>query len=133
MLDHISFAVKNYEDSVYFYDTVLAILGYKREFTLDLPTMRAVGYGDGGIRPCLWISAAGREDEVIGRAQGVHIAFKATNVKAIRYWYEKCIELGGVDNGAPGPRHHYHPGYYGAFIIDPNGWRIEACLHNYQQ
>ena len=53
-------------------------------------------------------------------------------VEAVQQWYAKCLELGGKDNGAPGPRPEYHPGYFGAFIIDPNGWRIEACFHQYQ-
>jgi len=51
--------------------------------------------------------------------------FVAPNIEAIHQWYAKCLELGGIDNGAPGPRPEYHPGYYGAFIVDPNGWRIE--------
>ena len=132
MLDHVSFAVKDYEISVQFYDAVLDILGYQREITLDFPGVKAVGYGNGGKRPCLWLSAGGNENEAIGSAKGVHFAFIAPSAVAIDEWYQKCLELGGKDNGAPGPRPHYHDNYYGAFIIDPNGWRIEACFHQYK-
>ncbi len=132
MLDHVSFAVKDYAASIKFYDETLKILGYSREITLDMPEIKAAGYGNGGTRPCLWISAAGREDEEVGKAKGVHISFIAHNTIEVDKWYAKCLELGGQDNGVPSPRMHYHPGYYGAFIIDPNGWRIETCFHDYK-
>jgi catechol 2,3-dioxygenase-like lactoylglutathione lyase family enzyme len=132
MLDHISFSVKNYEESLSFYDKTLALLGYTREITLDFPGVKAAGYGNGGVRPVLWIGAGGREDEAVGSAQGLHIAFKAPSVEAVDKWYQTCLQLGATDNGAPGPRAHYHPGYYGAFVVDPNGWRIETCFHHYQ-
>jgi catechol 2,3-dioxygenase-like lactoylglutathione lyase family enzyme len=132
MLDHVSFAVKNYEESCKFYDETLLILGYKREATLEFPGGRVAGYGNGGVRPCLWIADGGHEDEIIGKARGLHLAFIAPSAKAVDQWYATCLKLGGQDNGAPGTRAHYHPNYYGAFIIDPNGWRIEACFHHYQ-
>ena len=132
MLDHVSFAVKNYEESCKFYDETLLILGYKREATLEFPGGRVAGYGNGGVRPCLWISDGGREDETIGTAQGLHFAFVAPSTAAVDQWYAACLKLSGKDNGAPGTRPHYHPNYYGAFVIDPNGWRIEACFHDHQ-
>jgi catechol 2,3-dioxygenase-like lactoylglutathione lyase family enzyme len=132
MLDHVSFAVKNYEESCEFYDETLLILGYKREVTLEFLGGRVAGYGNGGTRPCLWISAGGREDENIGTAQGLHFAFIAPSTATIDEWYAACLKLGAKDNGAPGPRAHYHANYYGAFIVDPNGWRIEACFHHYK-
>ncbi len=132
MLDHVSFAVKNYEESCKFYDETLLILGYKREATLEFPGGRVAGYGNGGVRPCLWIADGGREDETIGTAQGLHFAFVAPSAAAVDQWYAACLKLGGKDNGAPGTRPHYHPNYYGAFVIDPNGWRIEACFHHHQ-
>ncbi len=133
MLDHVSFAVKEYDSSIKFYDATLDILGYQKEISLEYPGVKASGYGNGSKRPCLWISAGGaQEHETIGSALGVHFAFNAPSAEAVNKWYAKCLELGGKDNGAPGPRAHYHANYYGAFIIDPNGWRIEACCHHYQ-
>jgi hypothetical protein len=58
--------------------------------------------------------------EAIGNARGVHMAFSASSVEAVKAWYDKCLELGASDNGAPGPRLEYHPGYFGAFVVDPN-------------
>lgn len=132
MLDHCSISVKDYCQSLTFYDQTLGILGYERIVTIDIPEEKVKGaaYGKEG-KPCFWIGPMGQEDEEIGRARGFHIAFLAPHVQAVQEWYVKCLELGGVDNGAPGPRAHYHPGYYGAFIIDPNGWRIEAAIHHY--
>lgn len=133
MVDHISLSVKNYEASLRFYDETLVVLGYQRLMNIDIPEKQkqAAGYGRNG-KPSFWISPMGRDDEEIGKARGFHVAFLAPNVKAVHDWYDTCLKLGGTDNGAPGPRVHYHPGYYGAFIIDPNGWRIEAVLHDYQ-
>jgi len=132
MIDHVSISVKDSIKGFEFYDATLKILGYDRLMTFESPVENAkvAGYGKGS-KPSFWINTRGQEGEEIGKARGVHIAFAAPDVESINAWYNKCLELGGSDNGAPGPRPHYHPGYYGAFIIDPNGWRIEACLHHY--
>ena len=74
----------------------------------------------------------GLDSEDVGKARGVHMAFSAPNAEAVAEWYDKALKLGGKDNGAPGVRPEYHPGYFGAFIIDPSGWRIEACFHGYK-
>ncbi len=131
MIEHISYSVKDYEKSLKFYDETFPILGYKRVMTIDEGAVQVAGYGK-DEKPYFWISPMGNKEEEIGNARGVHFAFLAPSVVAIKKWHKKCLELGGTDNGAPGPRPIYHPGYYGAFIIDPSGWRIEACLHDYQ-
>jgi len=133
MIDHLSFSVNDFEKSVQFYDSTLAILGYQRLMTFDTPHERVAGYGKDG-KPHFWIGIGSdaRKDEEVGRARGFHIAFLAPSTDAVDAWYQKCLELSGRNNGKPGPRAEYHPGYYGAFIIDPNGWRLEAVLHNYQ-
>ena len=131
MINHISISVINYQQSLNFYDQTFATLGYERVMSFDNPCQVA-GYGKDGV-PSFWISQQGNEEEFIGKARGVHFAFLAPSVQAVNEWYAKCIELGATDNGKPGPRPEYHPGYYGAFVIDPNGWRIEACFHNYKK
>lgn len=131
MIDHTSFAVHNFRHSSEFYDNSLKALGYERIVTLDLPDVQVIGYGT-PPKPSFWISDKGyNQAEQIGNAQGIHVAFVSPSVEAVDEWYKLCLELGGRDNGAPGPRGHYHPGYYGAFIVDPSGWRIEACFHQY--
>lgn len=131
MLDHFSLSVKDYDQSLKFYDQTLAVLGYERLMSFDMPDGRIAGYGK-DKKPYFWMSSGGCENEDIGRARGVHCAFLAPSIQAVQNWYAKSLELGGQDNGAPGVRPEYHPGYYGAFIIDPNGWRIEACFHGGQ-
>lgn len=133
MLDHFSIAVSNYSKSREFYDKTLAVLGYERIVNIDVPEENIIGagYGKDG-KPYFWMGLAKNNNEEIGKARGVHLAFVAQNEQAVKDWYQKCLELGGKDNGSPGPRAEYHPGYFGAFIIDPDGWRIEACFHGFQ-
>ena len=134
MIDHVSISVKNYKVSIDFYDQTFKALGYIRNMTIDIPEkqVQVAGYGKGD-KPSFWISPMGNDKEDIGRARGVHFAFLAPNQQAVDAWYAKCIELGGMDNGKPGLRPEYHPGYYGAFIIDPDGWRIEAVYHEFNK
>lgn len=133
MLDHVSFSVNDFKQSLHFYDETLKLLGYERVMTFDVPDGQVAGYGTNG-KPSFWIAQEKEPNlnEAIGKARGFHLAFLAPNVEAIHAWYQKCLELGGRDNGAPGIRPEYHPGYYGAFIVDPDGWRIEAALHHYK-
>ena len=132
MLDHISFAVEDLEKSLHFYDETLKILSVERITTFDTPDSKVAGYGIDG-KTYLWIGKefSPNTKEDVGKARGFHLAFKASSVQEVNDWYNLCLKLGGIDNGKPGPRAHYHPGYYGAFIIDPNGWRIEAAFHEY--
>ena len=136
MIDHISFAVKNFQQSRDFYDPTLSILGYERLVTFDDEKHQVAGYGKNG-KPSFWIGvkkilAEADKREYVGQAAGFHVGFSAPDIKSVHQWHQKCLELGGTDNGVPGPRPEYHPGYYGGFIIDPNGWRIEGCFQKYQ-
>lgn len=133
MIDHISYTITDIEKGREFYDATLALLGIERLHNYDMDDYRVSGYGNNN-KPFFWI-ADEKElngDEVIGKSRGFHVAFRANSVKEVKEWYEKCIELGAKDNGAPGPRPMYHPGYYGAFVIDPDGYRLEACFHEYE-
>ena len=124
MLDHFSIVVKDFDQSLLFYDETLKLLGYVRmEFLEDKEKKsKTAGYGEKSKpRPGFWISTLGDPKESVRMAQGVHIAFIAPNVKAIDAWHLKAMALGGKDNGTPGTRPNYHAGFYGAYIIDPNG------------
>ncbi|MBS0185124.1 MAG: VOC family protein [Proteobacteria bacterium] len=129
MIDHISFSVNNYAQSLKFYDETLKILGIERLMTFETPEQNVAGYGSHG-KPFFWMGCdtSPNEEEFVGKARGFHIAFQAPNIEAIKAWHKKCLELGGKNNGNPGPRPEFHPDYYAAFIIDPNGWRLEAVL-----
>jgi catechol 2,3-dioxygenase-like lactoylglutathione lyase family enzyme len=134
MIDHISFGVNNYSESRTFYDESLQVLGIRCVKTFEFGDYRIAGYGGEDKKPFFWIAFDGGESiqEYTDNMRGLHFAFKASSVEVINSWYDKCIQLGGKCNGKPGPRPLYHPGYYAAYIVDPNGYRIEAVLHDYK-
>ncbi|HEY4985684.1 MAG TPA: VOC family protein [Bradyrhizobium sp.] len=120
MLDHITIGVSDFERSKTFYDRALRPLGIT---CLYAESPDAVGYGTG---PKLFFWIALRADP----RRGAHIAFTAQDREAVDRFYEEAIAAGGIDNGAPGLRPHYHPNYYGAFVLDPDGYNIEAVYHS---
>ena len=124
MIDHIGFPVSDYARSKAFYEQALAPLGYTVIMELAETTSGspAVGLGRDG-KPDFWIGGE-------GGLQGImHIAIAADNRAAVDAFYHAAIAAGGKDNGAPGLRPHYHPSYYGAFVLDPDGHNIEAVCH----
>jgi catechol 2,3-dioxygenase-like lactoylglutathione lyase family enzyme len=120
VLDHVGFAVRDYERSKAFYLGALQPLGYE---LVTEPDMQAAGFGKGG-KPSFWVEAQGRP--IQGR---LHIAFAADTREIVDAFHAAAIEAGAVDNGAPGLRENYHPNYYGAFVLDLDGNNIEAVCH----
>ena len=121
-LDHVGFAVADYQRSKVFYERALAPLG----MTLLMEfSGAAAGFGkaDGG-RPSFFIEAHG--EPVRGR---LHIALRADSRAQVDAFHAAAIGAGGTDNGAPGVREIYHPDYYGAYVLDPDGNNIEAVCH----
>lgn len=124
MLDHIGFPVTDFARSKSFYTAALAPLGYRVVMEVKLSDDGEDGYaGFGDDRPQFWI---GTGKPLAGR---LHVAFMAKNRAQVRAFYEAAIAAGGVDNGGPGLRPHYHENYYGAFVLDPDGHNIEAVNH----
>lgn len=124
MLDHISIGVSDLKKAQEFYDAVLKPLGLKRVYEVD----GASGYGRNAQEPRFWIAVPDGRAAVKPSA-GTHIAFAAGNRRQVDRFHEKALAAGAKDNGKPGLRPHYHPNYYGAFAIDPDGHRIEAVCH----
>lgn len=125
MLDHIGLAVSNLQTSRQFYVVALAPLaiGIVMEVTKE-QTGKYAGAGFGASnKASFWI---GTGDHPSGP---VHIAFKASTRAEVDAFYNAALSVGGRDNGAPGVRAHYHPNYYGAFVLDPDGNNIEAVCH----
>jgi catechol 2,3-dioxygenase-like lactoylglutathione lyase family enzyme len=121
MIDHIGLSVSDYQRSKAFYREALAPLGY----TLVMEVTEAgayAGFGEAG-KPDFWI---GR-----GRATAprVHVALRASDRATVRAFYEAALAAGAADNGPPGLRPEYHPSYYGAFVLDPDGHNLEAVCH----
>lgn len=112
LLDHVHLRVADLDESARFYETVLRALD---------PTI-LVERGEG------WLQA----DELFLSADGephpVHIAFQAEDEEAVRRFWDAGLAAGGVDNGPPGER-SYHPGYYAAYVLDPDGNNVEAVFH----
>jgi catechol 2,3-dioxygenase-like lactoylglutathione lyase family enzyme len=124
VIDHTGFNVSDLGASKAFYLKALAPLGYGIALELE----GAVGFGapqGAGDDPGgdFWIGAGEPQ------TPRVHMAFRAANEQQVLEFYRAAIEAGGTDNGPPGERPHYHPGYYAAFVLDPDGHNIEAVYH----
>jgi catechol 2,3-dioxygenase-like lactoylglutathione lyase family enzyme len=126
MIDHIGFAVSDYERAKAFYANALAPLGYV--LIMEVPAegnpsgAPAAGFGEGG-KPDFWIGGEGGIDKPL------HIAFQTKDRASVDAFHKAALAAGGRDNGAPGLRPHYHPNYYGAFVFDLDGHNIEAVCH----
>ena len=118
MIDHIGLEVRDYLRSKDFYLAALAPLGIEQLLEFE---GRIGGFGRDG-KPFFWI----RQGEP---AAGIHVAFSAPDTDTVDAFYAAAIGAGGEDNGAPGLRTHYHPGYYGAYVRDPDGNNVEAVFH----
>ena len=114
LIDHIHLRAQNFPNTRYFYEQVLAALGHRIEQS-----------GPGWFQVDeLFVDAA----DARTIPSHVHLAFQARDRAMVDAFYQAALMAGGTDNGAPGER-HYHPGYYGAFVLDPDGNNIEAVFH----
>ena len=120
MLDHIGMYVSDIERAKSFFISALKPLGY--ELLRELPEWSVIGLGADN-KPDFWVSQ--RED-----AHNVHVCFAAADKRAVDDFYEQAIAAGGLDNGKPGYRTDYSPGYYAAFVTDQDGNNIEAVFHD---
>ena len=126
MIDHVSVNVSDPAASKAFYEAALAPLGYRvvMEFGpvtgLGGPTPGAPE--DAPVHADLWLAPAENPTPC-------HIAVTASSTAQVDAFHEAALAAGGKDNGGPGERAHYHPGYYGAFVLDPDGNNLEAVFH----
>jgi catechol 2,3-dioxygenase-like lactoylglutathione lyase family enzyme len=118
IIDHIGFPVSNFAQSKAFYTAALAPLG----IVVVTEVQGWAGMGKGG-KPDFWFG------EHAGAQKPMHLAFVAESREQVRQFYQTALAAGGTDNGPPGIRAIYHPNYYGAFIIGPDGHNIEAVCH----
>jgi catechol 2,3-dioxygenase-like lactoylglutathione lyase family enzyme len=124
MIDHIGIPVSDYARSKAFYEKALSPLGYTliMEVQQNENDSPAAGLGAGG-KPDFWIGGEG------GLNHPVHIALVAKDRATVDAFHKAALAAGAKDNGPPGIRAHYHPNYYGAFVLDPDGHNIEAVCH----
>ena len=127
ILDHIGINVTDFERSKAFYEQALAPL----DIALAMEWGPSAGFGRGG-KPELWIGAQQASFQTEAQIQvitPVHVCLRARSRAEVDAFHRAAIAAGGKDFGAPGLRPEYHPGYYGAFVLDPDGHNIEAVFH----
>ncbi len=125
MIDHVGLAVSDYPDSRRFYLAALAPLSIG--LVMEVTKEQTGGYAGGGFgagdKAFFWIGTGDRTSGPL------HVAFAASTRAQVDAFHRAALSAGGRDNGAPGVRAHYHPDYYGAFVLDPDGNNIEAVCH----
>ncbi len=119
MIDHVTLAVTDLEKSRVFYEKAFVPLGYRLSFGED-GTFWAFDTGNG-----LFEIAQSRDKPPLTR---VHVAFRARSRAEVDAFYEAALRAGAGDNGAPGPRPQYTEHYYACFVLDPDGYNIEAMI-----
>lgn len=120
-LDHISLSVADLPAARAFYEPALAALGMEVVAVLspEVAGVSTVGFGI-GRKGSLWISESGQQ------TPSAHVCFRARTRAEVDAFHAAGLAAGGVDNGAPGIREIYHPEYYAAFVLDPEGHNVEA-------
>jgi catechol 2,3-dioxygenase-like lactoylglutathione lyase family enzyme len=118
MIDHLSIRVSDYQRSKDFFARALAPLGFRLLFEHPIS---GAGFGR-DFKPAFWIKQ-GPPSPVL------HVAFAASDRTAVAAFHQAAIEAGGRDNGGPALRPEYHPDYFGAFVLDPDGHNVEAVCH----
>ena len=126
MIDHTGIVVSDFDKSKNFYSKVLSAIGYSllMEFPASVTGHTDVaGFGE-PPKPDFWVSKGSPNNPPI------HVAFRVGTRAQVDAFFKAAITAGGRDNGPPGLRLHYHPNYYGAFVLDPDGHNIEAVCHS---
>lgn len=133
MIDHISLRVTDYNRSKNFYLAALEPLG----FSLAMETAAGAGFRKDFI-PCFWVKTGTPHVPVLSPGEpvmpgcggsAIHVAFAADSREAVDWFYRAAVAAGGGSNGAPDLRPEYHPNYYSAFVLDPDGYNVEAVYH----
>jgi len=126
MIDHVGFAVADAGRARAFYEKALAPIGITLIATVtpDQTESHGTAHGFGSnAKPFFWVG----DNERVG--EGTHVAFAVDTRALVDDFHAAAVAAGGRDNGPPGLRPHYHPNYYGAFVLDPDGNNIEAVSH----
>ncbi len=123
MFSHITVGSNDLERAAVFYDAVMAVLGQKCFISGE----GYMGYGQPSENQFWVLSPFDKAAAVPGN--GNHTAFLAPDRATVRAFHAAALANGGSDEGAPGPRPHYHANYYGAYVRDPDGNKLQAVCH----
>ena len=128
MLDHFGFCVANFEESVTFYEACLAPLGLRITERHDYGAI-IIARSPADDAPFIWIGKGPSFENVNKdpKQSPLHLCFPAQDRESVDRFHAAGLKFGGKDNGAPGER---DPGYYAAYVLDPNGYNIEAAFRN---
>ena len=135
MLDHMTFRVSDIARTKAFYSAVLAPLGYKLDVEGQYEGMNVLGYSypdltqPEGKRCDVWFVDGTSPYGAAPATTSCHLCWRAESRAQVDAFYRAAMSAGAKDHGEPGLRPHYHPNYYGAFVIDPEGNNIEAVCH----
>ena len=121
-LDHIGIKTVDFKIAKAFYEKALAPLDIVPIMVMEEDYFSGVGFGRDG-KPDFWVSTGP------SATSPIHICFAARSSHEVDAFYAAALAAGAKDNGAPGIRKEYHPGYYGAFVLDPDGHNLEAVFH----
>lgn len=125
MFSHVTLGTNDLACATPFYDAVMATLGYRQLF----PMQGALAYGPDVAGPKLFIvTPFNQAPASVGN--GTHCAFIARDRATVDSFHAAALANGGSDEGAPGPRPHYHPNYYGAYVRDVDGNKLQAVCHS---
>jgi catechol 2,3-dioxygenase-like lactoylglutathione lyase family enzyme len=122
MFDHVGLNVRDYAASRAFYEQALGPLGYRVVMAFD--NWKAAGLGTDESKPEFWVA----QREPFGT--GTHVAFTCDDRATVDAFHQSALTAGGTDNGSPGIREDYHPTYYAAYVLDPDGNNVEAVCHD---
>ena len=122
IMNHVSIGTNRFDEAVEFYDVVLTTIGASRQH--EIPGV-AVAYGK--LFPEFWVQRP-LDGESASSGNGTHFAFLAPNRASVDEFYRVALSAGGTSDGEPGLRPEYGPGYYGAFVFDLDGHKIEATV-----
>lgn len=123
MFSHVTLGTNDFARATVFYDAVFAALGIKRFYSGD----GYAAYGEMEGNQTWVMHPFDGKPATVGN--GTHVAFLAPDRASVRAFYDAALANGGSDEGAPGLREHYHPNYYGAYVRDPDGNKLQAVCH----
>jgi catechol 2,3-dioxygenase-like lactoylglutathione lyase family enzyme len=124
MLDHVSLGISDLARSRRFYDAALRPLGLVR-----IVNFEGRGSDYGAAPGSLGVEFTITAEAGVAPSSGMHVCFRAGDREAVRDFHRAALASGGRDDGTPGLRPRYHDSYYGAFVLDPDGHRLEAVCH----
>ena len=127
ILSHVSMGTRDMPRALTFYDAVMPTVGASRKHVLQLDKTGIVAVAYGKQFPEFWIQLPGN-NQPAETGNGIHVGFIAANKQSVHRFHAAALQYGGTDEGAPGPRPHYGEPYYGCFVLDPDGNKLEATF-----